>query len=88
MNTISSAEFDEIANSSMEFGPFWRTKRSRFELRCNCGINFNFRRIYWVGTRCCDIAKARQYLLDMDEDFQIFFDNGVGEYAIITDYEL
>lgn len=87
--TMSEYDFEGLCSSSMKFGEKWRDQDDRFEATHSGppdDVWYGWEMIYWVGESWANVIFARSYLEALYKGFEIIYDSGCQEYAILTDY--
>ena len=76
-------DFENLTETSMQFkGNGWEAQDGRFEGK----VDYSMRYIYWFDNYA-NLMAARNILQQFDEELAVLFDDILGQWTIITNYE-
>jgi hypothetical protein len=76
-------DFENLNETSMQFkGNNWEAQDGRFE----GNVNYNLDYIYWFDNYA-NLMAARTILQDFGNSYEVLFDDVLGQWTLITDYQ-
>lgn len=76
-------DFENLNETSMQFkGNNWEAQDGRFEGPVNYDLDY----IYWFDNYATLMA-ARTILQDFGNSYEVIFDDALGQWCLITDYQ-
>lgn len=79
---IDSNDFNQLWDSSMEWGESWKFQADRFD----DGISWHWKHAYFFELAYANLILAREYLKSIGVSFEITNDEA-GGWVILTDYD-
>lgn len=80
---ITELDFEQLHSTSMRWGNDWCQHKDRF--RCFKPINYAFRWAYWFDDYPA-LMIARQFLENINSEYQEMYDEAMDQYLIVTNY--
>ena len=82
---MDEQDYDMITTTSMEWGTHWLDQAPRFEMMEGEVIDFGWAMGYWVADYP-SVILAKNYLMQQDEDFQVYIDTITDDFLIVTNF--
>jgi hypothetical protein len=78
-----SEDFENLTETSMQFkGSGWEAQDGRFEGK----VDYSMRYIYWFDNYA-NLMAARTILQAFEQELAVLFDDNMGQWVIISNYE-
>ena len=80
---LLAEDFENLTETSMQFkGNNWEAQDGRFEGKVNYDLDY----IYWFDNYA-NLMAARTILQDFGNSWEVLFDDALGQWTLITDYQ-